>query len=193
MRRAKERRWQLHDLLTSPSPVSRFRRKASRVAARTLIPHTPIPLSHVPQENRNVLDLREKIKSFLASQGMIKGHSGSAPRAAEHEPQILSLSTDYISPTNSPQTPTLSISTNEDRSSLYPLRTDRYENDRRLSHFYPLMVTDLLSGLPLMHESPDSPLERSEYPEVLLPPAVPYSSTPPVDASLVSCKTSYRY
>ncbi|KAG9315231.1 hypothetical protein JVU11DRAFT_4364 [Chiua virens] len=115
------------------------------------------------RENRNVVDLRDKIKTFLASQGMIKGHSGSAPRAVEQEPQILTLSADYVSPNNSPQTPTLSISsTNDERPSSYPLRTDRYpDNDR----------------LPVMQElSPDSPLER-EYPEVLLPP-VSYSSTP---------------
>ncbi|KAG8213097.1 hypothetical protein J3R82DRAFT_11493 [Butyriboletus roseoflavus] len=123
------------------------------------------------RENRNVLDLREKIKTFLASQGMIKGHSGSAPRDAEQEPQVLTLSADYGSPSNSPQTPTLSIpSTNDERPSSYPLRTDRYpDNDR----------------LPVMHElSPDSPLDRSEYPEVLLP-AVSYSS-PPVNNSLDS-------
>ncbi|KAI9570560.1 hypothetical protein HD554DRAFT_2082971, partial [Boletus coccyginus] len=122
------------------------------------------------RENRNVLDLRDKIKTFLASQGMIKGHSGSAPRAAEQEPQILALSADYVSPTNSPQTPTLSISSTNDERSSYPLRTDRYpDND----------------CLPVMHElSPDSPLERSEYNEVLLPP-VSYSS-PPVNTSLDS-------
>jgi hypothetical protein len=129
------------------------------------------------RENRNVLDLRDKIKTFLASQGMIKGHSGSATRAAEQEQQILSLSTDYVSPTNSPQTPTLSISsTNDERPSTYPLRTNtgRYPDS---------------DHLPVMQElSPDSPLERSEY---LLPP-VPYSS-PPVINSLDSCKTPYRY
>jgi hypothetical protein len=101
-----------------------------RVMALFLSPLTP---SHISQENRNVLDLRDKIKTFLASQGMIKGHSGAAPRAAEQEPQILALSADYASPTNSPQTPTLSISsTHDERPSSYPLRTDRYpDNDRK--------------------------------------------------------------
>ncbi|KAH0833230.1 hypothetical protein J3R83DRAFT_12290 [Lanmaoa asiatica] len=130
-------------------------------------PHVP---SHISQENRNVLDLREKIKTFLASQGMIKGHSGSAPRAAELEPQVLSLSVDYVSPTNSPQTPTLSIPSTNDEHALY----------RSILPAHPS-----LSGLPVMHElSPDSPLDRSEYPEVLLP-AVSYSS-PPVNNSLDS-------
>lgn len=99
--------------------------------------NVPLPLSptasHISQENRNVLDLRDKIKTFLASQGMIKGHSGAAPRTAEQEPQILALSADYVSPTNSPQTPTLSISsTHDERPPPYPLRMDRYsDNDRK--------------------------------------------------------------
>lgn len=42
------------------------------------------------RENRNVLQLRDKIKNFLASQGMIKGHSGSGPRSTE-PPGILRL------------------------------------------------------------------------------------------------------
>ena len=123
---------------------------------------------------------------------MIKGHSGSAPRAAEQEPQILALSADYVSPTNSPQTPTLSISSTNDERSSYPLRTDRYpDNDCKIPLFYPPFLPNSFPGLPVMHElSPDSPLER-EY-EVLLPPAVSYSS-PPVNTSLDSCKTSYRY
>lgn len=166
------------------------------MAARKFPLPSPHTYPHTPQENRNVLDLRDKIKTFLASQGMIKGHSGSAPRAAEHDPQILALSADYISPMNSPQTPTLSISsTNDERPSSYPLRTDRYPDNDRMpsSPPTPSSLPDSFSGLPVMHElSPDSPLERSEYPEVLLPP-VTYSSTPPVNNSLDSCKTSYRY
>ncbi|KAF9243474.1 hypothetical protein BU15DRAFT_72145 [Melanogaster broomeanus] len=39
------------------------------------------------RENYNVTDdSREKIKCFLASQGMIKGHSGPGPRSSEPEP-----------------------------------------------------------------------------------------------------------
>ncbi|KAH7925834.1 hypothetical protein BV22DRAFT_1088286, partial [Leucogyrophana mollusca] len=81
------------------------------------------------RENRNVVDLREKIKGFLAAQGMIKGHSGSGPRSAEQEPHILSLSSEYASPSNSPQTPTLSISSSDEQlpvSSNYPLRDIPY-------------------------------------------------------------------
>ncbi|KAL0060183.1 hypothetical protein AAF712_013030 [Marasmius tenuissimus] len=36
------------------------------------------------QESQNVTDLRDKIKSFLASQGMIKGHSGPSQRTQTH-------------------------------------------------------------------------------------------------------------
>ncbi|KAJ3995808.1 fungal-specific transcription factor domain-containing protein [Lentinula boryana] len=55
------------------------------------------------RESNNVTELRDKIKSFLASQGMIKGHSGSGPRAAEQEPPTLHLSTqNYNDPSQSP-------------------------------------------------------------------------------------------
>ncbi|KAJ3781951.1 fungal-specific transcription factor domain-containing protein [Lentinula aff. detonsa] len=55
------------------------------------------------RESNNVTELRDKIKSFLASQGMIKGHSGSGPRAAEQEPPTLHLSTqNYNEPSQSP-------------------------------------------------------------------------------------------
>jgi hypothetical protein len=55
--------------------------------------------------------LREKIKCFLASQGMIKGHSGPGPRSGEQQPQVLVLC-DRSEP-GSPQTPTLSASSSE--------------------------------------------------------------------------------
>jgi hypothetical protein len=48
-----------------------------------------------------VLQLRDKIKNFLASQGMIKGHSGSGTRSSE-QPTILRLTlNDEGSPYNS--------------------------------------------------------------------------------------------
>ncbi|KAG6910839.1 hypothetical protein DXG01_007154 [Tephrocybe rancida] len=61
------------------------------------------------KESRNVADLREKIKSFLAAQGMIKGHSGTGPRGAEPEHPTLHLTDDYSSASDSPPTPTLSL------------------------------------------------------------------------------------
>ncbi|KAG6907700.1 hypothetical protein DXG01_007756 [Tephrocybe rancida] len=61
------------------------------------------------RESRSVDDLREKIKSFIAAQGMIKGHSGTASRGAEAEHPILQLSDNYSSASESPPTPTLSL------------------------------------------------------------------------------------
>ncbi|KAF7336813.1 hypothetical protein MVEN_02117100 [Mycena venus] len=38
------------------------------------------------RESRNVSEMRDKIKGFLAAQGMIKGHSGAAARGTEQVP-----------------------------------------------------------------------------------------------------------
>ncbi|KAJ4477404.1 fungal-specific transcription factor domain-containing protein [Lentinula aciculospora] len=63
------------------------------------------------RESNNVTELRDKIKSFLASQGMIKGHSGSGPRAPEQEPPTLHLSTqNYNEPSHSPPSQLLVLS-----------------------------------------------------------------------------------
>ncbi|KAG6851142.1 hypothetical protein H0H93_001022 [Arthromyces matolae] len=61
------------------------------------------------KESRNVTDLREKIKVFLASQGMIKGHSNGSPRGVEVESPTLHLREDYSTSSESPSTPTLSL------------------------------------------------------------------------------------
>ncbi|KAJ6624042.1 fungal-specific transcription factor domain-containing protein [Mycena sp. CBHHK59/15] len=66
------------------------------------------------RESRNVSDMRDKIKSFLAAQGMIKGHSGAGPRGSEHDLPILRLEEDSTpSSSESPPTPTLSLSPSE--------------------------------------------------------------------------------
>ncbi|KAF9807764.1 hypothetical protein IEO21_08060 [Rhodonia placenta] len=65
------------------------------------------------RENNSVTELREKIKSFLASQGMIKGHSGSGPRASAEEPQMLILVENLRASPSSPPTPTLSASSSD--------------------------------------------------------------------------------
>jgi hypothetical protein len=63
-----------------------------------------------------VVQLREQIKVFLASQGLIKGHSGSGSRASDDGPPILRLSVDQhhsdhpISSSGSPSTRSLSLS-----------------------------------------------------------------------------------
>lgn len=67
------------------------------------------------QENNSVTELREKIKTFLASQGMIKGHSGSGPRTTDGDPPVLVL-VDNLHPhgnPSTPPTPTLSQTSSE--------------------------------------------------------------------------------
>jgi len=61
------------------------------------------------RETHNVAEVREKIKNFLASHGMIKGHTGTvAPRDSDVSP-TLRLSGDTSDSSQSPSTPTLSI------------------------------------------------------------------------------------
>ena len=67
-------------------------------------------------------ELREKIKTFLASQGMIKGHSGSGPRSNEGEPQVLILVDNlHSSNPSSPPTPTLSAGSNGEHRQQGPM------------------------------------------------------------------------
>ncbi|KAG1887058.1 hypothetical protein F4604DRAFT_1719884, partial [Suillus subluteus] len=122
-----------------------------------------------------VVELREKIKNFIAAQGMIKGHSGAGPRPNDQEPSILSLSGDYTSPSTSPQTPTLSISSDERHPGI-----TRNDYLRR----------DTYARLPVMDDY-DSPLDaRENYPGVMLPA---YPSTTYTTSLEPSCKTPYRY
>ena len=71
-----------------------------------------------------MVQLREQIKVFLASQGLIKGHSGSGSRASDGGPQILRLSVDqhhsyhHSSSSESPPTRSLSLSDDDDRHRL---------------------------------------------------------------------------
>ncbi|KAJ7592927.1 fungal-specific transcription factor domain-containing protein [Mycena floridula] len=90
------------------------------------------------RENSKVLTIREKIKTFLASQGMIKGHSGNGPRGEEDEPVILRLAigsdAEYSSSSDSPQSQLLTLSSADDFRPSHntssardePLRDDWY-------------------------------------------------------------------
>jgi hypothetical protein len=121
---------------------------------------------------------------------MIKGHSGAGPRPSEQEPSILSLSGDYTSPSTSPQTPTLSISSDERHPGIPRHDYLRGDTDASKDHLveYPFLLSHLAPGLPVMQDI-DSPLDpRETYPGVMLP-AYPSTYTP----SLESCKTPYRY
>ncbi|KAG6897152.1 hypothetical protein C0992_003739 [Termitomyces sp. T32_za158] len=80
------------------------------------------------RESRNVAELREKIKVFLASQGMIKGHSGTGPRGVENESPTLHLRTEECSDSSeSPPTPTLSLTdTSRPHHMISSIRDDPY-------------------------------------------------------------------
>ena len=67
------------------------------------------------QEDNSVAELRDKIKTFFASQGMIKGHSGSGPRRTEAGPPVLVLVDHLRTSPSSPPTPTLSATSSEGR------------------------------------------------------------------------------
>ncbi|KAA1467751.1 hypothetical protein DENSPDRAFT_769670 [Dentipellis sp. KUC8613] len=69
------------------------------------------------KENNNVTVFREKIKDFLAAQGMIKGHSGAGARASEQEATLVLVQEPGRSDSSSPPTPTLSASSDEHRYS----------------------------------------------------------------------------
>jgi hypothetical protein len=57
--------------------------------------------------------MRDKIRGFLAAQGMIKSHSWPSPRGFEHDLPILRLEDNIPSLSESPPTPTLSLSLDE--------------------------------------------------------------------------------
>jgi hypothetical protein len=62
--------------------------------------------------------MRDKIKSFLTAQGMIKGHSWPSPRGLEHDLPILRLEDNTHSMSESRPTPTLSLYPDEARVGL---------------------------------------------------------------------------
>ncbi|EGO24357.1 hypothetical protein SERLADRAFT_467519, partial [Serpula lacrymans var. lacrymans S7.9] len=128
------------------------------------------------RENRNVVELREKIKTFLAAQGKIKGHSGSGPRSSDLEPTILPLTLEHSSSSSSPRTPTLSVSSGDEmhvRSQYHPMRD-----------IHPYAHGTSLH--PMQELSPDSPLPPSRgplYPQDLLLPHYQTSiMTPSLDS-----------
>lgn len=104
----------------------------------SLLRHSPYLTTSFPhiQENNSVTELREKIKTFLASQGMIKGHSGSGPRSNEGEPQVLILVDNlHSSNPSSPPTPTLSAGSNGEHRQQGPMTS--YVRDG--SHYQPTL------------------------------------------------------
>ena len=58
--------------------------------------HRATPFTQAPQESQTVSDIRDRIKKFLAAQGMIKGHSGPLSRDTDQD-NFLTLKPDYHS------------------------------------------------------------------------------------------------
>ncbi|KAJ3981207.1 fungal-specific transcription factor domain-containing protein [Lentinula detonsa] len=122
------------------------------------------------RESNNVTELRDKIKSFLASQGMIKGHSGSGPRAAEQEPPTLHLSTqNYNEPSQSPPSQLLVL--NEEGVRQGPI------SNVREWHYAPPGVPGAPAGPPASYEG------HPGHPNSILPPVGhPSRNAPPFGA-----------
>ncbi|KAF8656234.1 hypothetical protein AX16_002670 [Volvariella volvacea WC 439] len=79
------------------------------------------------RDSKKVVELRDKIKTFLASQGMIKGHSGSATRSSEEGTPYLVLSEEQLPRPSSPS----SSSSPSERSHYSPPSPDRRPASRQ--------------------------------------------------------------
>jgi hypothetical protein len=113
------------------------------------------------QENNSVPELREKIKQFLASQGMIKGHSGSGSRSSGEGGggPILMLSETNPSQPGLPRTSSSNAGSPPDSPQSPPSASTT------TSHHYPHIVTsDVRSGAPNARNELYSPLSPdTEY------------------------------
>jgi hypothetical protein len=174
------------------------------------------------KENNNVTMFREKIKDFLAAQGMIKGHSGSGARSSEQEGMLVLISDHGRSDTSSPHSPALSVDSSEDRrpnghniSSLrhdphYPISLppqhthSGYTTQHQRMSFSSARESSPLNlpRLPSAYHHPLSDMADARepmHPELILPFSQPTSNIlPPPPTSLVSpmsqsCKNPYRY
>jgi|SRR5712671_3576308 len=90
-------------------------RPGLRVVHLQRISYMPFFFFSISKENNNVTMFREKIKDFLAAQGMIKGHSGSGARSSDQEGMLVLITDHGRSDTSSPHSPALSIDSSEDR------------------------------------------------------------------------------
>jgi C6 transcription factor Pro1 len=139
------------------------------------------------KESRNVLFMREKIKAFLASQGMIKGHSASGPRNSEQEFLFLRRVDEYSSDSSaSPPTPTLTIPDDTPHSHLTMsnMRSERWFTD------------PYDSSHSIQHLSPDSSYGSSRvqpFANDVMLAAVPITSSSNSIVSSPSCKMLYHY
>ncbi|KAF9007575.1 fungal-specific transcription factor domain-containing protein [Cyathus striatus] len=128
------------------------------------------------RENRNVVELREKIKNFLASQGMIKGHSGTGPRSSEQEPNFLRLSDDptYEHSSSSESPPTHPAALYPDdlqrRSTMSDVRTQPHPHSAPWHPGLEPPYNTAPYGLFSHWESPDSYSLSSRLSPGILPP-----------------------
>ncbi|TFK27793.1 hypothetical protein FA15DRAFT_666018 [Coprinopsis marcescibilis] len=118
------------------------------------------------RENHNVVQLRDKIKVFLASQGLIKGHSGTGSRTAEQGHAFLRLSGDsppgYSSGSESPPSHTVSFSSDEDRGHRLVTSSIRDQRDQDSAWFMPGSGYGAPTLFPT-HIRSDSPFSNSSY------------------------------
>jgi C6 transcription factor Pro1 len=166
---------------------------------------------------------REKIKDFLAAQGMIKGHSGSGTRTSEQEGMLVLINDHGRSDTSSPHSPALSVDSSDDHRrpnghNVSSLRHDPHYPSISLSaqhsHGYSSQRMSFSSAressplnLPRLpsayhHPLPDMADARETMnSELILPFSPPPTSSnilPQPPTSLVSpmsqsCKNPYRY
>jgi hypothetical protein len=166
---------------------------------------------------------REKIKDFLAAQGMIKGHSGSATRSSDQEGMLVLITDHGRSDTSSPHSPALSIDSSDDRRqpghNISSLRHDPHYPSMSLSaqHSHADYSSQRMSFSSARETSPlNLPRLPPAYhpltdmsadtrggmnPDLILPFSPQPSSSnilPPPPSSLVSpmsqsCKNPYRY
>ncbi|KAH9995654.1 hypothetical protein BJV74DRAFT_829351 [Russula compacta] len=155
------------------------------------------------KENNNVTMFREKIKDFLAAQGMIKGHSGSGARSSEQEGMLVLITDHGRSDTSSPQSPALSVDSSEDRRpnghSISSIRHDHYppislppqhSHSGYPSQPYHHPLSDMADARETMNQELILPFSTSPTSSTILPPP-PTSLVPPM--SHQSCKNPYRY
>lgn len=138
-----------------------------------LVPYRLTP--QIFQETEKVLIIRERIKGFLASQGMLKGHAGIGSRDSE---QVICrlVTDDYSSSSESPPGQTLTLPSADD----YPLhhhRTSHHTSAMREQAWESGSSSYHSSGLTL----PSLSLDISSYGVVHSPP--PPRADSPYDSS----------
>ncbi|KAI0288799.1 fungal-specific transcription factor domain-containing protein [Russula brevipes] len=135
------------------------------------------------KENNNVTAFREKIKDFLAAQGMIKGHSGSGARSSDQEGMLVLMSDHGRSDTSSPHSPALSVDSSEDR------RHNGHNVSNIRSHYPSISLPAQLSHpgySSQRHHSNQNPYTSYTAPPgpVAPPPTLPVPSQAPAPAPM---------